>query len=149
MHPSRLILPVVPVRSAVPAPTFQPSTAAQRSYGARAETPPWQVTWDVLGNRVGLNIETSGRQQLNAGVEVENSASMRSYVSLRDPADVGITGHRRMRRITPEMDVDVRARMQMRSTVDAFHLTVELSIQVDGLPHFTRRWVKSVPRRLL
>jgi hypothetical protein len=107
------------------------------------------VTWDVLGGRVGLNIETGGRQQLNAGLEAENSASMRSYVSLRDPADVGITGRHRLRRITPDMDVDVRARMQMRSTRDAFHLTVELDVQVDGLQHFSRRWVKSVPRRLL
>jgi hypothetical protein len=39
--------------------------------------------------------------------------------------------------------------MQMRSTRDAFHLTVELSVHVDGLPHLNRRWVKSVPRRLL
>src|SRR5439155_1081338 len=114
-HPSRLILPVVPVRGPVPAPAFRPSTAAQRIYGARAETPPWQVTWDVLGARIGLHIETSGRQQLNPGLEVDNSASMRSYVSLRDPADVSITGRHRLRRITPEMDVDVRARMQMRS----------------------------------
>ena len=37
----------------------------------------------------------------------------------------------------------------MRSTVDAFRLTVELDIQLDGLSHFARRWLKSVPRRLL
>ena len=82
-------------------------------------------------------------------MELTREAKMRSYVSLRDPADVGITGYQRMRRLTPDMDVDVRARMHMRSTVDAFHLTVELDVRVDGLSHFSRRWLKSVPRQLL
>jgi hypothetical protein len=148
-HLSRLILPVVPPASAVPQPSFRPSPSKPAVYGARAEAPPWQVTWDVLGKRVGLTVETVTQSQLNAGVELTREAKMRSYVSLRDPADVGITGYQRMRRLTPDMDVDVRARMHMRSTVEAFHLTVELDVQVDGLSHFTRRWLKSVPRRLL
>ena len=146
---SRLILPVVPAAPAMPPPRFLPSPSKPAAYGARAEAPPWQIAWDVLGNRVGVNIETTFQSQLNTGVELTREARMRSYVSLRDPADVGITGYQRMRRLTPDMDVDVRARMHMRSTVDAFHLTVELDVQVDGLSHFTRRWLKSVPRRLL
>jgi len=145
---SRLILPVVPASSSAP-PAFLPSPSQPAAYGARAEPPPWQVTWDVLGNRVGVNIETSFQSVLNAGVELTREARMRSYVSLRDPADVGITGYQRMRRLTPDMDTDVQARMHMRSTVDAFHLTVELDVKVDGLSHFTRRWLKSAPRRLL
>jgi hypothetical protein len=107
------------------------------------------VVWDVLGQRAGVTIETGGRGRLNDTIETENSSKMRAYVSLRDPSDVGITGHQRLRRITRDMDVDVRARMHVRSTVDAFHLTVELDVRVDGLPHFNRRWVKSVTRRLL
>jgi hypothetical protein len=145
---SRLILPVVPAPSTAP-PAFRPSPSQPAAYGARAEAPPWQVTWDVLGNRVGVNIETCFQSVLNARVELTREARMRSYVSLRDPADVGITGYQRMRRLTPDMDMDVQARMHMRSTVDAFHLTVELDVKVDGLSHFTRRWLKSAPRRLL
>ena len=131
--PSRLVLPVVPTDAAGPAPEFLPSTKPQAFYGARAEKPRWEVTWDVLGSRVGVNI----------------GDGMRSYVLLRDPADVGITGTHHLRRAAPDMDVDVRARMHVRSTVDAFHLTVELNVEVDGMPHFHRRWVKSTRRRML
>ena len=92
-RPSRLILPVVPAPSAMPPPAFLASPSQPAAYGARAEAPPWQVAWDVLGNRVGVNVETTFRSVLNAGVELTREARMRSYVSLRDPADVGITGY--------------------------------------------------------
>jgi putative CocE/NonD family hydrolase len=147
-YPSRLILPVVPVASPVPAPQFLPSKVPQRVYD-RTTTPPWQVSWDVLAHRVGVSIELQNRSRPTAGVEVVNESRMRSSVSLRNPADVGITGYQRHRRISPDLDVDIQARMHMRSTVDAFHLTVELDVALDGLPHFNRRWVKSVPRVLL
>ncbi len=148
-HPSCLILPVVPITSAESAPHYRPSTSPQRVYGARTEAPPWRVVWDVLGNRVGLAIETSTRTQLTPRLELVDESHMRGYVSLRDPADIGITGQQRLRRVTPEMDVDVQGRMQLTSTADAFHLTVDLSIRLDGVQHFGRRWLKSVPRRLL
>jgi len=37
----------------------------------------------------------------------------------------------------------------LRSTVDAFHCTIDLNITVDDLPHAQRRWVQSFPRQLL
>lgn len=133
-HLSRLVLPVVPVQAGTPAPEFLPSTRPQAvTRLSEGEPSPWLVTWDVLNKRVGVQIRDV----------------MRSYVSLDDPADVGVTGIHRRRRTRPDMDVEVEARMNVRSTVDAFHLTVQLHVVVDGLPHFTRRWSKSTPRRLL
>jgi hypothetical protein len=148
-HTSRLVLPVVPAISSTPAPQFLPSPVPQAPHRPRTDLSPWKITWDVLNNRVGLEMAQSGRSTLRPGLDVESEMQMRSYVSLRDPADVSITGRHRLRRITPEMDVDVHARMQARSTVDAFHLTIDLDVKIDGLSHFTRRWLKSVPRRLL
>ncbi len=148
-HPSRLILPAVPVENPLPAPAYQPSTASQRIHGPRTETPPWRVTWDVMANRVQVEIETTARQQLTPGLETDQHNRMRSSLSLLDPAAVGITGDQRWRRIMPDMTIEAWARMQMRSTADAFHLVVELDVKVDGVPHFQRRWLKSVPRLLL
>jgi len=146
---SQLILPVVPLHSRLTVPTFVPSTAVQHAYGARAETPPWRVTWDVLGNRVGVTMDTYRRRQVTPGLEMEDASEMRSYVSLRNPADVGITGRYSMRRITPDADIGVTARVQTRSTGDTFHLIVDLNVTLDNVGHFTRRWLTSVPRRLL
>jgi putative CocE/NonD family hydrolase len=148
-RPSRLVLPVIPRQSDAPMPAFAPSRAPQRIYDVKVDSPPWQVTWDLLANRIGVRVDQRSRVRLNAGAEIENESRMRGYVSVRDPADVGISGYQRKRRLTPDMEVDVQARMQLRSTVDAFHLTVDLEVNLDGLRHFNRRWVKSVPRRLL
>ena len=110
---------------------------------------PWQVTLDVLSQRVGVNMDMVARPA-EAWRGADERRQMRSYVSLKNPADVGISGSSTLQRITPEMDVDVRARMQMRSTIDAFHLTVDLDVQIFyGLSHFSRRWLKSVTRHLL
>ena len=46
------------------------------------------------------------------------------------------------------MELDVQSHTHLRSTVDAFHLTVQLNIQVDGLLYFSRR-IECVVRCLL
>jgi putative CocE/NonD family hydrolase len=148
-HPSRLILPVVPRQSDAPTPTFAPSRAPQRVYDYRVDSPPWQVTWDVLAQRVGVCIDQRATSRLTTGAQLENESHMRAYVSVRDPADVGISGFQRKRRFTADQELDIQARMQLHSTVDAFHLAVDLEIRLDGVLHFNRRWLKSVPRRLL
>jgi hypothetical protein len=37
----------------------------------------------------------------------------------------------------------------VRSTETAFHVTIDLHITVDDLPHYQRRWVRSFERELL
>lgn len=147
-YASRLILPVVANRGSAPAPSFRPSPQPRTIPASPPEAPPWQVTHDMLGGRVGVATQRSSRE-INRGTTVADEQYMRGYVSLRNPADAGISGNVTLRRATPEMEVEVRARMGMRSTVDAFHLSVDLHILVDGLDHFRRRWLRSEPRRLL
>ncbi|MGH2346933.1 MAG: CocE/NonD family hydrolase, partial [Chloroflexota bacterium] len=148
-YPSRLILPIVPPTGAGIPPSFRSSPSPQHVPAPRIEEPQWQVFWDVLGRRTGLEIRRSNRQSLGAHLELENWTHTRSYVSTRDPADVGISSTHRLRRVLPDMAVEARARMHMRSTAAGFHLTIDLEVTMAGMPHFSRRWVKDVPRNLL
>ena len=148
-QPSFLTLPVVPTESSLPVPVYEQSSPAGLNYPPRADLPPWRVVWDVLNNRAGIEIETEGRGRPHPNVELTSQTHMRTSVSLLNPADVGATGISRVRRTTPDMDIDVTGRMNIRSTAEAFHLTVELNVKVDGLPHFSRRWTKTSPRILL
>lgn len=148
-QPSLLTLPVVPLESSLSAPAYEEATPAGTNYPARTDKPPWRVVWDVLNNRAGIEIEMEGRSRPHPNVELMSETHMHTSVSLLNPADVGATGISRVRRITPDMDIDVTGRMNIRSTVEAFHLTVGLDVKVDGLPHFSRRWTKTAPRVLL
>ncbi len=148
-YPSRLILPVVPPVGSAPSPSFRASSASQRASIARVEVPQWRTFHDVLGQRVGLELQLSNHQSLGARLESENWSHTRSHVSLRDPADVAINSVHRLRRSMPDMTVEAQARMHMRGTVGGFHLTIDLEVTLDGMRHFNRRWVKDVPRLLL
>jgi putative CocE/NonD family hydrolase len=148
-QPAHLTLPVVPNTSSLPAPKFEETAPPATNYPIRTDLPPWRVVWDVLNNRAGIEIEMEGRSRPHPHVELTSETHMRTSVSLIDPADTGATGICRVRRITPDMDIDVTGRMNIRSTVEAFHLIVELNVLVDGQPHFNRRWTKTSPRILL
>jgi hypothetical protein len=38
---------------------------------------------------------------------------------------------------------------QIESDAAAFHVALHVEITVDGMPHFTRSWLRSYPRHLL
>ena len=44
---------------------------------------------------------------------------------------------------------DIRARSSQASDASAFHLTVDLAVDLDGEPFFRRTWTETVERRLV
>ena len=46
-------------------------------------------------------------------------------------------------------ETEIRARSIQTSDHDAFHLAVELEVDVDGEPFFRRVWRESIERRLV
>ena len=152
---SELILPRVPTRSAeggaLPADEllFEPGEAGVEPYSLSPSEPAWQIVHDQLGDRTGLRTVQKGMESAGDGLEVTSERTLDVWASNRDPADVCATGrhYRRIERRDGTCVVDCNC--ILRSTEDAFHLTVELDVTQNGLPHFQRRWVRSFPRVLL
>ena len=86
---------------------------------------------------------------MNSVTQVETDAQLEVWAHNRDPADVAAVGkhHRRIVRNDGETTVDTCC--SFRSTETAFHVTIDLHIAVNGLPHHQRRWVRTFPRALL
>jgi hypothetical protein len=70
-------------------------------------------------------------------------------VAERDPARASVRGRQEISYRWPDRTITVASRGQIVSDATTFHVTLHAEITVDGLPHFSRRWLASVPRHLL
>ena len=154
-HPSRLLLPEVPVRPSAAGQTLPADEATFSSgeqvapYKLSPSEPAWQIVNDQLGDRTGLKMVTRDRSRVSEQTELQSDRILEVWASNRDPADVHAVG-RHLRRIERrDGDTRVDACCTLRSTETAFNLTIELQVTVNGLSHFQRRWVRSFERKLL
>ena len=95
--------------------------------------------------RLDEPLEIIGRPRVV--LNVTSTAPVMAFVAKL--CDVAASGkhHRRIVRNDGEITVDTCCRFQ--STETAFHVTIDLHITVNGLPHHQRRWVRTFPRALL
>lgn len=147
---TRLDLPTVPTKAIRHEAVFTLSPVATVDiYRHTPTVPAWELVHDMLGGRVGLRQRRRGVTVAGPDIEITSDADLEVWASQRDPAHVSAVGKhfRHIKRSDGEMTVDTVA--ALRSTETAFHLTIDLSITVNGFPHHTRRWVRSFPRLLM
>ena len=152
--PSRVTLPTVAVRDAEGRATpgdeidFKPGDDAE-PYREAPNEPVWQIVRDVMGRRTGLTTLQSNVSRVSDDMEVRNKRTLDLWVSEDDPANVSAKGRHTRHIVRRDGEMVVDSICNLRSTVDAFHCTIDLNITVDDLPHAQRRWVQSFPRQLL
>ena len=151
---SRLALPLIPTRTAsesgLPADEREFIEGEVGAvYGNGPARPAWQIVHDMLDDRTGL--KTLQRQVLTVGTEMETTyeRALDLWASNRDPADVVAVGRHTRHIVRRDFDVNVDSCCTLKSTVDAFHVTIDLHITFNGLPHCQRRWVQTFARELL
>ena len=153
-QPSLLMLPLWPTRQAgasgLPADelAFAPGGDAA-PYALAPDEPVWQLLEDVLGRRKGLQTRTKDIVRASRAIEVESERLLEVWASEEDPADVAAVGKHLRRIVRRDGAMRVDAVCSLRSTETAFHLTIELAVEVNGLPHFQRSWVRTFRRELL
>ena len=94
-------------------------------------------------------MRTAGRTRIGHEVEFMRSGDVTVSVSERDPAHATVRGVSQMVLDWPQRKIDAVARGQIQSTVDTFHLTIQLDITMDGVPYYNKQWTRSIPRHLL
>jgi hypothetical protein len=153
-YPSQLALPVVPTRAVeegempVDERNFKPGQAGA-IYQEGPDEPVWQVVHDLMGDRTGLKTVQRKPSKAGADMEMTYERVLEVWASNRDPADVVAVGKHLRHIVRRDFDAQVDASCTLRSTLDAFHMTIDLHILFNGLPHYQKRWVQSFERNLL
>ena len=102
-----------------------------------------------MTGQVEVAIEGGGTARVD-GVWVQESQSEAvASVNERDPARASMRGRQTVRYRWPGRTIELRSRGQIDSDAATFQAMLHVEITVDGLPHFSRRWLRSYPRHLL
>jgi hypothetical protein len=109
------------------------------------------VTRDHASGQVEVTIGNGGvtRRRIDNLLTIESMSRATAITAEHDPARASITGQQMARYIWPDRTVEMQCRGEIQSDATTFHLIVQVALTMDGLPHFSRRWTRSVPRHLL
>jgi hypothetical protein len=148
-RPSRLILPVAtaPERGLAP-PAFEPPPA-EAGGAARPERPDWRVTRDHVRGQVEVRSAGDSTTRVDDYAVHETHVEAAATVCERDPARAWVEGAQEVRCRWPGRTIELRSRGRIESDATTFHVALHAEITVDGMPHFSRRWLASFRRQLL
>jgi putative CocE/NonD family hydrolase len=148
--PSRLILPIVgPQEPALPPPKLRPPAPSEPTAEVQAERPIWRVSRDYMAGATEVFLRTAHRARVGEDVEFTRGSEMNAVASERDPARASVRGLSWVTLQLLDRTVDTRARGQIESTANTFHVTIQLDITMNGIPYLAKRWARSIPRHLL
>ena len=128
---------------------FEPLHTGINVYRLSPDLRPWEIVHDILGDRTGLRTHTHGMSLVNSGTKVETDAQLEVWAHNRDPANVAAVGKHHRRIVRDDGEITVETCCRFRSTETAFHVTIDLHIAINDLPHHQQRWVRPFPRALL
>jgi putative CocE/NonD family hydrolase len=152
--PSRLILPVIPPAGGpgdaeVPAFKTTPPDAPAVGGEGTADEPAWRITTDVLAGSVTVAVHDGGEDVLDDGRRLYAAETLTMTAFDADPARAILDADVVYRWRELAFETEIRARSTQTSDAEAFHLTVDLEVDIDGEPFFRRAWSESIPRRLV
>jgi hypothetical protein len=149
-HASRLVLPVVSRQEPpLPTPHLQPPKPYTPLTQAYSQRPIWRVTRDYMENKTEVHLHRFSFTRVSDTCSVTSSGKATTVVFEKNPARATIRGLSQVKLHWPERTIDTRARGQIESDEQNFHVTIQLDITMDGVPYHSRRWVRSMPRQLL
>jgi hypothetical protein len=147
---SRLVLPVAsPQTPPLPPPHLAPPLPFAPTASSQSDRPAWRVTRDHLEDTTEVLISSGGRTRVGESASFTSQREVLALVSERNPARVSYRGLNRITFHWPDREIETVARGQIQSSADAFHITVQLEITINGVAYHARSWTRSFPRVLL
>jgi hypothetical protein len=148
-HPSQLVLPTVPAAGSARPPQFQPSPEGLQRHARRLDPPVWEVVHDALSRRARVHLLERLSERINDATLVTREYELTSHVDPDDPAGASVRGRHTSTITKPNGLTTATSTVSIQGAPTHFHVTIDLVVTVDGLPHHTRQWVESLPRHLL
>ncbi len=152
--PSRLVLPVIPPAGGpgdVPVPAFKttPPDAPAFDGGGSTDGPVWRVSDDVMAGTVTVSVHDGGEDLLEDGRRLYAAETLTMTAFDADPARAILDADVVYRWWEHAFETEIRARSTQTSDAEAFHLSVDLEVDLDGEPFFRRSWNETIERRLV
>ena len=152
--PSRLVLPVIPSAGGpgdAPVPAFKTTPPDEPAVGGEgaSDEPVWRITTDVIEGSVTVTVHDGGEDVLDDGRRLYSGETLTMTAYDDDPARASLDADVVYRWREHAFETEIRARSTQTSDATAFHLTVDLAVDVDGEPFFRRAWRESIDRRLV
>jgi predicted acyl esterase len=148
----------LPVLEGAPPVSEEPRFVASPGMDAHApdvssDQPPtvWRIERDVLGRETRAVIAHGSRYEAELGSRVEESYEGTIGVSQVDPGQAWARARSRYVIHWPEADCATEARLDLRSTAEAYHVVVEVAgeaLSGSGIGRRERRFERVIPRRL-
>ena len=150
-HPSRLIIPSTPKQSPVlTEPELLPPPGYPKTADAETVLSEWKIIRDLYRETVGIHATTNRRIRPREGVSVcYNNRTIDCIASTIRPGDVMVKGTDTKRIERSDMVVEAKSIAITKSTQSTFHLSINLDVTLNDMPHFSKKWMKSVTRNLL
>jgi hypothetical protein len=148
-RPSRLSLPIALAQGSATPPAFHPSTRVIPHHSAAVTPNTWKVTQDVLTGRVTTEVMVKTAFRVSDSTVIQREFASVCHLDPQDPAHANAHGWHVCRVVGPNQVFQGRADVLLQSTATHFHMTIDLEVRVNDAPHFSKRWVDSIPRQLL
>lgn len=152
--PSRLILPVVPPAGGpgdLPPPAFKttPPDVTDVSLGGSGDPPRWEILQDVVDGSVTVTIHDGGSDALHDGRRLYAAETIWLTARDDDPARALLDADVVYRWWEHDHTIEIRARSTQASDAEAFDLSVDLEVDLDGSSFYRKRWEERIPRDLV
>jgi hypothetical protein len=152
--PSRLVLPVVPPAGgpgdvAVPAFKTTPQDVPEVGLSDRSDVPIWRIANDVIAGSVTVTVHDGGEEVLHDGRRLYAAETMTMTAFEADPARASLDADVVYRWDEHDFSTEIRANSTQTSDAQAFHLAVDLAVDLDGEPFFHKEWRETIQRRLV
>jgi predicted acyl esterase len=143
---SSLVLPVVPLEGPLEPPAFAPSPVAVSRKSSLHPRPSFRAVRDALTGHARFELDYA---QPRGDLSEAWHFSAAAEVDPRDPASASVRGTCRVERRYGALTANARSQVIVQGSASDFHVVIDVETLVNGHPHFARRWVETIPRRLL
>jgi hypothetical protein len=96
-----------------------------------------------------VTIGEGGASLLENGSRMYSGERLVLRTTDADPAHARLDTDVVYRWSAPDFAADIRATGSIASDAEAFDVTVDLDVRLDGEPFFARSWAERIPRRLV
>ena len=114
-----------------------------------AAPPDWSVRRDGLTGRAEVTVADEGVLRINPSTLVRRKFLGVMRADRADPANASAFGRHEATIEQPSGSTASTSDLSIQASAERFHIVLTVDVQRDGAPVFSRRWVESVPRRLL
>lgn len=146
-HPSRLVLPVIP-KDEHAKPVQLPSPDIPPSKSKLVQPDYWRIYQDKTASIVkvewGEEVEMFPDEQTKAHQKWHVTATTRRY----SPEDMRVEAESSVAIAKPGSVIDTRARTVIQSDQNFYHVSAEVEIDYDGVPHVRKTWSSTNARKL-